>query len=74
MLLLNSLVTLQLYAVSGLRPVMVAIVESPSSTILGEFIVVSRVADLQETVKAVKLKQSCSGRVHDTWIVEEERT
>ena len=35
---------------------------------------VSRVADLQVTVKAVKLKQSCSGRVHDTWIVEEERT
>ena len=29
---------------------------------------------MQETVKAVKLKQSCSGRVHDTLIVEEERT
>lgn len=76
MLPLNSLVTLQLYAVSGLRPVIVAIVESALSTIRGgsTCTVLSRLADLHEIVKAVKLKQSCSGRVHDTWIAEEERT
>ena len=48
----------------------------PSSTILLVDIppVLICAVDVQETVKVVKLKHSCSGRVHDIWIVEKEST